>query len=59
MALVLLATGLAASAKAQDLHGAIAAGWTVYGEDVAYGFAWNGCAPDERFDRHLARITDE
>ena len=53
MALLPLATSLAAPAKAQDLHGAIAAGLTVYGEEVAYGFAWNYPGRDEAGDAAL------
>ena len=38
---------LAAPARAQDAHGAIAFGQTAYGRNVAYGFAWNYAGRNE------------
>ena len=38
---------LAAPARAQNAHGAIAFGRSAQGQSVTYGFAWNYAAGDE------------
>ena len=53
-AVVATALFLAAPARAQDAHGAIALGRAAQGEAVTYGFTWNYAARDEAKDAAMS-----